>query len=139
MAETIGLASGVLTLAVFAFKSSITLSDAIQSYSSHPQRVRDTIAELEALSAVLQSLTETVRSISEGDLAQLKLPLLRCGTACDEFRQEIGKCSARSGADRASFRDWAKLQYMGDNIDAFRQQLAGYKATITIAITDLSL
>lgn len=31
---------------------------------------------------------------------------------------------------RTSFRDWAKLRYMGDDIDGFRRLLAGYKLTI---------
>ncbi|KAH8751160.1 hypothetical protein BGZ57DRAFT_775119, partial [Hyaloscypha finlandica] len=41
--------------------------------------------------------------------------------------------------NRTSFRDWAKLRYMGDNIDGFRQLLAGYKSTIIIALTDANL
>jgi hypothetical protein len=139
MAESIGLASGLLTLTIFAFNSSIALSDTIQSYKSHPQRVRDTISELDALGGVLHSLTETVRSGSEADFAQLRLPLWRCGTACGEFKQEIEKCSSRSGSDKTSFRDWAKLRYMDGNIDVFRQQLAGYKGTINIALTEANL
>jgi hypothetical protein len=73
------------------------------------------------------------------DLSALELPLLRCGNACKEFEQEIIKCSSRSGGSRTSFRDWAKLRYMGDNIDGFRQLLAGYKSTINIALADTNL
>jgi Fungal N-terminal domain of STAND proteins len=138
MAEAIGLASGLLTLATFAFQSSITLYNTIHSFQSHPKCVRDLIEELEALSGVLSSLSETVSATTDVDLSTLDLPLLRCGNACKEFEQELLKCSSRSGGSR-SFRDWAKLRYMGDDIDGFRRLLAGYKLTICIALTDANL
>jgi hypothetical protein len=139
MAEVIGLTSGLLTLATFAFQSSIALSKTVQSFQSHLTRVRDLLEELEALSGVLGSLTETVGATADIELSALNLPLLRCGKACKEFEQEIIKCSSRSGGNRTSFRDWAKLKYMGDNIDGFKQTLAGYKSTIIIALTDANL
>ncbi|KAF2245144.1 hypothetical protein BU26DRAFT_568440 [Trematosphaeria pertusa] len=45
----------------------------------------------------------------------------------------------RAGGDRQSFRDWAKLRYMGDDIDDFKDSLAAYKSTINIALTDVQL
>lgn len=139
MAEPISLASGLLALTTFACQSSITLYKTVQSFQFHPKRVRDLKEELEALSGVLGSLTETVSATTDVDLSALDLPLLRCGNACKEFEQEIMKCSSRSGGSRTSFRDWAKLRYMGDDIDGFRQLLAGYKSTINIALTDANL
>ena len=139
MAEPIGLASGLVALAGFAFQASITLYQTVQSFQFHPKQIRDLEQELEALSGVLSSLKETVSATTGVDLSALDLPLLRCGNACKEFEQEIMKCSSRSGGSRTSFRDWAKLRYMGDNIDGFRQLLAGYKSTINIALTDASL
>jgi hypothetical protein len=139
MAECIGLASGLLTLATFAFQSSITLAKTIHSFQSHPKQVRDLKEELEALTEVLRSLTETVGATTDADFSALDLPLLRCGNACKEFEEEILKCSSRSGGNRRSFRDWTKLKYMGDDIDGFRRLLAGYKSTIIIALTDANL
>jgi hypothetical protein len=139
MAEAIGVASGLVALATFAFQSSITLFQAVQSFQSHSTRVLDLIDELEALSAVLRSLSETVNATTDVDLSPLNLPLLRCGIACKDFQQEIEKCSSRSTESRTSFRDWAKLKYMGDDIDGFRRLLAGYKSTIIIALTDANL
>jgi hypothetical protein len=139
MAETVGLASGLLTLATFAFQSSITLYSTFKSFQNHPQRVRDLEGELEALQQVLLSLTETVDVITDVDLSALKLPLLRCGHACEEFGKELAKCVSRSGSDRTSFRDWARLRYMGDDIDNFRHVLAGYKSTINVALVDANL
>jgi hypothetical protein len=139
MAEPIGIASGLLALSGFAFQASITLYKMVQSFQFHPKQIRDLEEELEALSGVLGSLTETVSTTIDIDLSALELPLLRCGNVCKDFEQEIIKCSSRSGGSRTSFRDWAKLRYMGDNIDGFRQLLAGYKSTINIALTDANL
>lgn len=139
MAEAVGLASGLLTLAAFAFQSSITLYETIKSFSSHPKRVRDLIEELEALIAVLSPLKDMAMTTAGTSLPALDLPLKRCGNACKEFEQQLLKCASRSGGDRKSFRDWARLRYMSDDIDGFRRLLAGYKLTINIALTDATL
>lgn len=138
MAEPIGVASGLVALATLAFKASVALYTTVSSFNSHQQRVRDLAEEASALSGVLGSLTETI-SASDLDLSALEIPLRRCGKACEEFEQEIKKCSLRSGGNRASFRDWARLKYMGEDIDGFRRVLSGYKLTITIALSDANL
>jgi hypothetical protein len=84
-------------------------------------------------------LTDTVKSDKDVNLTALDLPMQRCGNACNEFLQELQKCCSRSGGDKQSFRDWAKLRYMGDNIDEFKDSLAAYKSTITIALTDVQM
>jgi len=139
MAEIVGLSSGLLALAIFAFQSSITLTETIRSFQSHPKRVRDLTDELEALSGVLGPLSDTLRASADVNLSSLDVPLLCCGNACKEFQAEIVKCSSRSSNSRTSFRDWAKLRYMGGDIDSFRRHLAGYKLTVTIALTDATL
>ena len=139
MAEPIGLASGLVALATFAFQSSVALYETVNSYHSHQQRIRDLAEETSALSGVLGSLTETISASTDLDLSALEIPLRRCGKACQEFEQEIKKCSLRSGGNRASFRDWARLRYMGEDVDGFRRVLSGYKMTITIALSDVNL
>jgi hypothetical protein len=139
MAEPIGITSGVLTLATFAFQCSVALYETVNSFRSHPKRVRDLLGELEALGAVLAPLVDLVKTTSDVDLSVLDLPLLRCGNACEEFQRELLRCVSRSNDNRTSFRDWARLTYMGDNMDGFRDLLSGYKATINIALTDATL
>ncbi|KAF3399813.1 hypothetical protein F1880_008287 [Penicillium rolfsii] len=139
MAEPVGLASGLLTLATFAFQSSVSLYETVNSFRSHPKRVRDLLGELEALSDVLAPLVDLIKSNSDADLPVLDLPLLRCGNICKEFQQELLRCVSRSNSNRTSFRDWARMTYMGDDIDDFRNLLAGYKVTINIALTDATL
>jgi hypothetical protein len=139
LAEAIGVASGVPALSSFAFKSTVTLLNTVQSFRGHPKRVQDLIDELQALKDVLTPLKETVSATKDGSLAALDLPLLRCGESCRDFEREIVKYSSRTQGDRSSFRGWARLRYMGEDVDGFKRQLSGYKLTITVALTDASL
>jgi len=138
MAEVIGIASGLLTLAAFAFQSSVSLYQVIESFQSNQRIIRELKEELEALDGVLTSLREATTNNSTG-LTALKLPLLRCGKACKDFEAVITKCTAHSSGSRTSFRDWAKLKYMGGDIVGFKNMLAGYKSTISIALCDANL
>jgi hypothetical protein len=139
MAEPVGLASAILALATFALKATVSLYDDVNTFRTHPKKVRDLLEELHALRGVLEMLMKTAGAATDVDFSALGVPLQRCREACEEFGQELTKCCARSNADRTSFRDWAKMKYMGNDIDGFRQQLASYKSTINIALTDASL
>ena len=140
MAEPVGLASGLLAFTVFAFKSGTKLYETIQSLQPHPRQVRELLAELAALNAVLQKLSQTAGINVDMDLSALKVTLEQCSHACDDFEGELLKYSARSGRDRTSFRDWARFTYKGGgSVDAFRQQLIGYKATIIVALSVATL
>lgn len=136
--DPISTASGLLTLVVFAVHSSKSLYQAVQSFQSNRRAIRELREELEALNGVLQSLHEAVINTNV-NVTALKLPLLRCGKACEDFEAVIAKCTAHSGGPRTSFRDWAKLKYMGDDIVGFKNMLAVYKSTITIALGDANL
>ncbi|KAH8658388.1 hypothetical protein BX600DRAFT_65483 [Xylariales sp. PMI_506] len=139
MADAVGLASGLVALATFAFQASVNLRNLIVSYQRHPKSVRDLLDELKALEAVLTQLQEAAPTIQNVDLSALEFPLKRCGAACGEFQKEIERHTTRSGSDRTSFRDWLKLKYMGDDISAFGLTLAGYKSTITVALAYATL
>ena len=138
MADPLSTASGLLTLVVFAFQSGQSLYKAVASFQSNQRIVRELREELEALDGVLGSLRETVTG-ADADLTALRLPLLRCGKACRDFEAVIVKCTAHSGGPRTSFRDWAKLKYMGDDIVGFKNMLAGYKSTIIVALGDANM
>jgi hypothetical protein len=138
MAEAIGIASGLLALSVFAFQSSISLYQVVDSFQSSKKVIRDLKDELEALNGVLRSLQQAAADDTE-HLSTLNLPLFRCGKACEDFEEVIIKCTAHSGGSRTSFRDWAKLKYMGSDIVGFKDMLAGYKSTINIALAEANL
>ncbi|KAI9795427.1 MAG: hypothetical protein M1833_007026 [Piccolia ochrophora] len=138
MADPISISSGLLTLVTFALQSSKILYHVVEGFQSAGRNIRDLKQELEALDGVLQSLQEVVNTTSV-DLSALKLPLLRCGKACKEFEAVVVKCTIHSDGTRTSLRDRAKLTYMGEDIVGFRNMLAGYKSTITIALGDANL
>ncbi|KAK6337870.1 hypothetical protein TWF696_001348 [Orbilia brochopaga] len=137
MADPISLTSGLIAITVFTLQASRALFATVSSFKSTKRVLRELNEELVALDGVLVSLQDTING-SNTDLTALKLPLLRCGKACEEFDVIIGKCTTTSGGVRA-IRDWAKVQYMGEDITGFRVLLAGYKSTITIAICDANM
>jgi hypothetical protein len=138
MADPISITSAFLTLASFALQSSTTLYQTVRSFQTSRRSIRELKEELEALSGVLQSLNEAAETTNT-DFTSLKLPLLQCGKACTDFEALIVKCTQHSGGARSSFRDWAKLKYMGDDVTAFKNMLSGYKSTIIIALGDANL
>ena len=138
MVDPISVASGVLTLVVFAFNSGNSLYQAVESFKSSQRKIRELKEELGALNGVLESLREAVAT-TDADFTALQLPLFRCGTACRDFEAVIAKCTAHSDRPKTSFRDWAKLMYMGDDITGFKNMLAGYKSTISIALGDATM
>lgn len=139
MADPTDLASGVLTLATVAHKSCLVLYTTIQSFKTQPKQVRNLLMELQALTNVLELLSDTMRTHTSVDYPSLCLPLQQCSSACNRFLQGLQKCCLQSGSNRQNFRDWAKLRYMGDDIDDFKDSMAAYKSTISIAITDMEL
>lgn len=138
MAEIIGISSGLLTLVAFALQSSRLLCRTVKDFRSSQRTIRELVEQLEALEIVLESLNDAVTNTSV-DLSSLKLPVLRCGKACEELKTIMDQCVAHSGKPKVSFRDWAKLKYMGDDILAFKNTVAGYKSTITIALCDINM
>jgi hypothetical protein len=138
VAGPVGLGFGLTELTTCAFQSSVKLYRMVQGFQNRPKIVRDLEEELDALCMVLEALAETVRATDDVDFSALRLPLLRCSEACEEFGKEITKWSSRV-RDRQSFRGWTKLRYMENDMDDFRQMLAEYKSAFIIALTDANL
>lgn len=138
MSNPLSAGSGLLALTLFAFNASTALYQLVDSFRSNQRTVRELREELQALNSVLQSLQATATS-TDAELAILKLPLLRCGKACKDFEAVIGRGTTNSSEPRTSFRDWAKLNYLGDDLAGFKNMLAGYKSTISIALGDANM
>ncbi|KAL6900065.1 hypothetical protein GGI43DRAFT_56176 [Trichoderma evansii] len=136
MAETI---SGVAELSATALQAGIGLYMAIKSVQSHQRSVIDLQGETGALINVLDSLNRTIASRKDLDLSALEFPLERCEKSCKEFTKEIEKFFSLSGGNRPRFRDWTRLGWMGEDIDGFRQLLAGYKSMISVTLADATL
>ncbi|UZP43473.1 hypothetical protein NXS19_011285 [Fusarium pseudograminearum] len=139
MAEAIGLASGVLTLVTFAFKSSTVLFKTVRNFKAQDANARALKSELSDLTGVLQSLLETVTNYPDIKFDSLELPLLRCGKTCEEYHKLITRCTKHSDGTRPSVRDWIGQQYLKGDIVDFKEMLAGYKSTINIALANANI
>jgi hypothetical protein len=136
--DPISLGSGLLTLVIFAFQSSKTLTEALEGIQNNSRAVRELKEELNALDVVLKSLEGSVQQ-TETSLSSLELPLLSCGKACEEFTSVIIKYTTHPDGSSTSVRDWARLNFMRKDIDGFRSLIAGYKSTIAIALADANM
>ncbi|KAK5651383.1 hypothetical protein OQA88_12540 [Cercophora sp. LCS_1] len=137
--DPLSASSSVLTLVVFAFQSSVALYTTVRSFRSQDKDVRALRDELGDLSKVLESLQQTAGAYATVDLDDLKLPLHRCGKACEEYGDIITKCTKHSDGSRPSLRDWVTQKYLQGDINQFREMLAGYKSTINVAIAHANL
>jgi hypothetical protein len=134
MAETVGLASGLLTLVVFAFDSSKSLYEAISSFKSQRQTIKDVLADLDALVTVLTPIRERAQRLTEDrKLEPLRLPLRCCATTCEEMRQMLDVCAAHSKDGQTSVRDWLKMRYREKSFDDMKKRLSSYKTTLAVA------
>jgi hypothetical protein len=135
MAEVVGTVTAIVP---FAIQATIILYQTIQSLDSRARLIRGLGEELQDLQEALQNLQELL-SDSDIDLTALKGPLERCTSACNDFRKAVIECTQHSSGDRYSKRDWLKIRFMGGDISDFRNMLAGYKSTITIALAYANL
>lgn len=138
MAEVVGVASAITTFVTLALESSITLYQTVRSLQSREKVVRELRNEIQDLLGVLQALQESIGNL-DVDLTALERPLGRCSNSCAEFNALIKECTQHSTEERSSKRDWLKLRYMGEDISGFKNMLAGYKSTITIALAYANL
>ena len=136
--DPFGVSSGVLTLVVSALESIKVLHRTISSFRNNQRTVRELREELEALNEVLETLQE-MASHTDVDFAMLRIPLFRCGQACNVVEAMIVNCAAHSGGSKTSFREWAKLRYMGNDIDGFKKMLSEYKFTFMIALANANM
>ena len=139
MADPLSLVVGIVALVSFGIESSKSLSRTIESFKSHKRSVRELKQELDTLSDVLQSLEVAIKDYPEIEFMPLRLPLSRCNEACKEFEATLLKCTSHAGSARTSFRDWAKVTYMGSDIATFKSTLSTYKSTICIALGGINL
>ncbi|KAF4952292.1 hypothetical protein FSARC_12680 [Fusarium sarcochroum] len=139
MSDPLSVASALIAIVTATLQSSKILYETIQSFRNHRTAVSDLVRELKGLENVLRPLEDHVRA-DETAFLPLKFPLIQCREACVNFQDLVKKNSMRTrGESRTSFRDWAKLTYMNGDIVSFKELLAGYKSTITIALADANL
>lgn len=133
MAELIGITSGIITLVSLTLKASGVLYSTITSFQTKEKKVRELRDEVKGLNEVLTTLENSIADIAV-DLEAFKKVLQRCCNSCKEFNSLAAKYAGNSTEQRTRLKDWYKLRYMGEDITGFKNTLAGYKATLTIAL-----
>lgn len=140
MADPLTITTSVLAVGGFAFKASTALHELIRGFQSQNKDARALKAEVGDLTEVLGSLLETIASNPTLDFGTLKLPLQRCGHACEEYGKIIERCTQHSGdKSRPSVRDWVTQKYLQGDINDFKAMLAAHKSTIAIALANANL
>lgn len=140
--DPLTISSGVFHVLTGALESSKSLHETVQSFRNHERTIRELRSELESLIHVLDALRDIlVTSDEDGPVvSMLKNPVLRCHQICQEFNAVVIKCTRHSSAgSRTSFRDWTRIRYMGGDVRDFKDMLAGYKATIAVALGSLNM
>ena len=139
MADPISITSGIVGLVTFGIQASQALYTTLQSLKNYTKTIRELKQQLEALQNVLQDLEKAADDELISEFESIKLPLYCCAKACKEFEVIIRKCSENSSDTHRSLRDWARLRYMGSDINGFCDQLATYKSTIQVALGGINL
>lgn len=139
MVDPVSITCGVLTLVTFALSSTVTLTTTIRSLQGHNKQTLALKRELSDLTAVLESLLETVDANPDINFDALKSPLHRCGNACREYGALVARFTKHSAGSRTSIRDWVTQKYLQGDVTDFKDMLAGYKSTINIAIANVNM
>lgn len=140
MAEAVGLASGLLTLAVAAYKSSKSLHEALSSFQSQRKTIKDIQADSKLLITVLEKIHEQIQSSHDIDrLEPLRQPLYCCMTACQEMLEMLDACTIHGTDGRNSVRDWLNMRYREKSFEDLKQQLHSYMSTLSIAFDSVMM
>ena len=138
MSDPLSVASGIVALTTAGLQASLALLQAVRELKRAPSTVRQLKEELQTLTDLLQSLQDAI-SDEPSSFKALETPLYRCAIACQEFEAVLLRFAGRSQSAKSSFQDWAKLKYLGSDINGFKEAIAGYKATISVALCNANL
>lgn len=135
MADPLSIGVSVLAIVTAAVKSANSLCATVQRYKARDKTLNRLHGELEDLAKILGSLEQAVGS--EAPMwALLEGPVDRCSTACREFEEAMQKFGGKS---TTGLRDWAKMEFMRDDINGFIDTLADYKSTIAIGLGTVTM
>lgn len=139
MVDPFSTSCAIITLVTFAFSTALTLSETIKDFKGHNSKTRALQKELEDLTKVLKALLETINENPEINFDNLRSLLSRCGKACGEHGKLIARFTRHSDQSHTSIRDWFKRKSLQGDITDFKQTLAGYKSTISIALANVNM
>lgn len=131
MADPVSITASVLTLATTACQAVKSLYGTVERYQGRDRNLQALHGELAQVDNILTSLSK-VTFIDESLWSLLAGPIKRCSRICVEFERAMKTFS--NGKPKASFMDWAKLEFKRGTITEFTDEIAGYKSTITVGL-----
>jgi hypothetical protein len=134
----IGLSSSIVSLLSFTIESCTALNRNIKSFKTKNRTVRELRGEGQDLESVLRTLEDSMNNVAVS-MEFLKQPLNRCRDACKDFNALLTEFTEHPTDEEVSVGNWLKLRYMGEDIAGFKNMLAGYKSTITIALVYVNM
>ncbi|KAL8696017.1 MAG: hypothetical protein Q9201_007864 [Fulgogasparrea decipioides] len=138
MAEVIGLASGLLTLTVAAYKTSKSLYETVSSLQSQRKTIKDIQADLNSLVTVLEKVHEHIQSSHNiKRLEPLRQPVDCCMTTYQEMHEMLDACIIHGTDSRNSVRDWLGMRCHEKSFEDLKQRLFSYKSTLSIAFDSI--
>jgi len=140
MAEAVGLASGLLTLTIFAYDTSKSLYEAVSSFKSQRKTIKDVLADLDSLVTVLENINKQAQRSQEVErLEPLREPLNCCTTTCHEMHEMLDACTTHSKEGRDSVRDWLNMRYHEKSFEDMKKRLASFKSTLSIVFESINM
>jgi hypothetical protein len=135
MAEPLSVSASTLAVTTAAAQSVKSLNDTISRYEGRDRTLQRLQSELHNVSGILDSLKEAI--LAEASVSVLlQGPVRRCSELCREFEQSMLSFSKKS---KTSIQDWAKLEFMRGDINEFIDTISGYKSTIAVGLSSITL
>lgn len=128
----------IVSLVTLCISSTTALYKTIEGLQSRKQDVRNLKGEVGNLNVVLQAVSKNIEDTTQ-EFEVLQVILQHCNQACKDFNETVLNKVRLSNGRFDEFKSWAKIQYLGGDIDNFRKLIGSYKATLTIALADSNL
>lgn len=88
---------------------------------------------------MLEKYIDTINTTPEFNRSNFGLSLKLYGDACRILERSILEYSLRSSSSQRRRRDRAEFECLGQNIDGWGDLLAGYKATLIVAVAGANM
>jgi hypothetical protein len=133
--DPLSITASLLAVTTAAIQSIKSLRETVKRFNDRDRTLRRLSNELGDLTNILDSLKQ-VAGDEQSTLILLQGPVERCSEVCREFEQSM---KIFKGKSKTGFLDWTKMEFMKGDMSEFIDNIAGYKATISIAIATITL
>ncbi len=146
MTDPSNVVASLLDIATAGAHSARSLKEAAKRYKSRDATLRKLQSEVEDVENIMVALEQLLQAAgSQPALAAdtsmpnlLRGPVTRCTEVCSKFKAAMAQFSG-NGKSKTTIVDWAKMEFMRGSISEFIDNIAGYKATISVGLGVLTM